>query len=81
MTTHTSNPRLVLMAMIFAVAMMFIDQTIVALAIPDLQKDLSLSTTGAQWIINGYLLSLPRCSCSAASSPTCSAIAGWSRSA
>ena len=42
-----------LIAMIFAVAMMFIDQTIVALAIPELQKDLSLSETGAQWIING----------------------------
>jgi EmrB/QacA subfamily drug resistance transporter len=53
-----SSGRLVLVAMIFAVAMMFIDQTIVALAIPDLQRDLSLSATGAQWIINGYLLSL-----------------------
>jgi EmrB/QacA subfamily drug resistance transporter len=52
------NKRLTLVAMIFAVAMMFIDQTIVALAIPDLQGDLSLSATGAQWIINGYLLSL-----------------------
>jgi EmrB/QacA subfamily drug resistance transporter len=54
----TPNRRLVLVAMIFAVAMMFIDQTIVALAIPDLQKDLSLSTTATQWIVNGYLLSL-----------------------
>ena len=53
-----ARPRLVLVAMIFAVAMMFIDQTIVALAVPDLQKDLSLSPTGAQWIVNGYLLSL-----------------------
>jgi EmrB/QacA subfamily drug resistance transporter len=53
-----SNQRLVLVAMIFAVAMMFIDQTIVALAVPSLQDDLSLSSTGAQWIINGYLLSL-----------------------
>ncbi len=44
--------------MIFAVAMMFIDQTIVAIAAPDLQKDLGLSETGVQWIINGYLLSL-----------------------
>jgi EmrB/QacA subfamily drug resistance transporter len=52
------NKRLVLVAMIFAVAMMFIDQTIVALAIPDLQKDLSLTGTGSQWIINGYLLAL-----------------------
>ena len=57
-TTAPANKRLVLIAMIFAVAMMFIDQTIVALAIPELQKDLSLSETGAQWIINGYLLSL-----------------------
>jgi EmrB/QacA subfamily drug resistance transporter len=48
----------VLVAMIFAVAMMFIDQTIVALAIPDLDRDLSLSANGGQWIINGYLLSL-----------------------
>lgn len=53
-----ANKRLVLVAMIFAVAMMFIDQTIVALAVPELQSDLGVSATGAQWIINGYLLSL-----------------------
>ena len=56
--TNQPRSRLVLVAMIFAVAMMFIDQTIVALAVPDLQKDLGLSPTGAQWIINGYLLAL-----------------------
>ena len=44
--------------MIFAVSMTFIDQTIVAIADPELQDDLSLSSTGVQWIINGYLLSL-----------------------
>ena len=44
--------------MIFAVAMTFIDQTIVSIAVPELQKDLSLSSTGVQWIVNGYLLSL-----------------------
>jgi EmrB/QacA subfamily drug resistance transporter len=44
--------------MIFAVAMTFIDQTIVALAVPELQKDLGLSATGTQWIVNAYLLSL-----------------------
>ncbi|HEY5053736.1 MAG TPA: MFS transporter [Solirubrobacterales bacterium] len=52
------NSKLILAAMIFAVSMTFIDQTIVAIAIPTLQKDLSLSATGVQWIINGYLLSL-----------------------
>jgi EmrB/QacA subfamily drug resistance transporter len=56
--TTGADKRLVLTAMIFAVAMTFIDQTIVALAIPQLQRDLSLSSTGTQWIINGYLLAL-----------------------
>ena len=49
---------LVLAAMVFAVAMTFIDQTIVAIAIPKIQSELSLSPTGAQWVINGYLLAL-----------------------
>ena len=52
------NRQLILAAMIFAVAMTFIDQTIVSLAIPELQRDLGLSATGTQWIINAYLLSL-----------------------
>jgi len=54
----SNNKNLVLAAMVFAVAMTFIDQTIVAIAVPDLEQDLHLSGTGAQWIINGYLLSL-----------------------
>ncbi len=52
------NRHLVLAAMIFAVSMTFIDMTIVAIAVPSLQEDLSLSSTGVQWIINGYLLAL-----------------------
>jgi EmrB/QacA subfamily drug resistance transporter len=52
------NKNLVLAAMVFAVAMTFIDQTIVAIAIPKLRQELGLSATGAQWIINGYLLAL-----------------------
>jgi EmrB/QacA subfamily drug resistance transporter len=44
--------------MIFAVSMTFIDQTIVAISLPTIQKDVHLSTTGSQWIINGYLLAL-----------------------
>ena len=73
-----SNKRLVLVAMIFAVAMMFIDQTIVALAIPDLQKDLSLSSTGAQWIVNGYLLSLAALFALGGKLSDVLVIAGWS---
>jgi EmrB/QacA subfamily drug resistance transporter len=44
--------------MIFAVAMMSIDQTIVSIAAPTIQHDLSLTSTGLQWVINGYLLAL-----------------------
>ncbi|MBS1860969.1 MAG: MFS transporter [Actinobacteria bacterium] len=44
--------------MIFAVSMTFIDQTIVAISLPTIQGDVHLSSTGSQWIINGYLLSL-----------------------
>jgi EmrB/QacA subfamily drug resistance transporter len=49
---------LVLAAMIFAVSMMFIDQTIVSIAAPNIQEELGLTPTGVQWAINAYLLSL-----------------------
>jgi EmrB/QacA subfamily drug resistance transporter len=49
---------LVLAAMIFAVAMTFIDQTIVSIAAPTIQHDLGLSSSGMQWAINAYLLTL-----------------------
>jgi EmrB/QacA subfamily drug resistance transporter len=44
--------------MIFAVAMTFIDQTIVSIAAPNIQRELGLSNTGVQWAINAYLVSL-----------------------
>jgi MFS family permease len=44
--------------MIFAVAMTFIDQTIVSIAAPTIQHDLGLSSSGVQWAINAYLLTL-----------------------
>ena len=49
---------LALTAMVFAVAMTFIDQTIVSIAVPNIQGQLSLSSTAVQWVINGYLLAL-----------------------
>ncbi|MCX4740718.1 MFS transporter [Streptomyces antibioticus] len=44
--------------MMFAVAMTFIDQTIVSIAAPDIVSELGLSGSGMQWVINAYLLSL-----------------------
>ena len=58
MTTRQAGKSLVLAAMIFAVAMTFIDQTIVSIAVPNIQRELHLSNTGVQWAVNAYLLSL-----------------------
>ena len=48
----------VLAAMIFAVSMTFIDQTIVSIAVPNIQRELGLTSTGVQWVVNGYLIAL-----------------------
>lgn len=55
---NAGNKKLTLIAMIFAVSMTFIDQTIVSIAIPVIEDDIDLSTTGGQWIVNGYMLAL-----------------------
>jgi EmrB/QacA subfamily drug resistance transporter len=57
-STPTGSKYLALTAMVFAVAMTFIDQTIVSIAVPNIQGQLSLSSGGVQWVINGYLLAL-----------------------
>lgn len=44
--------------MLFAVAMTFIDQTIVSIAAPDIIEELRLSASGMQWVVNAYLLTL-----------------------
>src|SRR5476649_1288944 len=49
---------LILAAMIFAVSMTIIDQTIVSIAVPHIQRELDLTSTGVQWAVNAYLLSL-----------------------
>src|SRR5580698_904532 len=56
--TAGRSRNLILAAMIFAVAMTFIDQTIVSIAAPKIQADLGLSSSGMQWAINAYLLAL-----------------------
>ena len=57
-STGGRSRNLILAAMIFAVAMTFIDQTIVSIAVPEIQKELGLSSTGVQWAVNAYLLTL-----------------------
>jgi EmrB/QacA subfamily drug resistance transporter len=50
-----------LAAMLFAVSMTFIDQTIVSIAAPDIIRELGLSSSGMQWVVNAYLLALAAC--------------------
>jgi EmrB/QacA subfamily drug resistance transporter len=38
--------------------MAFLDSTVVNVALPDIGRDLGASTSGLQWILNGYLLTL-----------------------
>ncbi|MFD9500043.1 MFS transporter [Streptomyces sp. NPDC060035] len=52
------NQTLTLTAMLFAVSMTFIDQTVVSIAAPDIVHELGLSASGMQWVVNAYLLAL-----------------------
>ncbi|EST35913.1 hypothetical protein N566_17050 [Streptomycetaceae bacterium MP113-05] len=56
--SRSASLGLTLAAMLFAVSMTFIDQTIVAIAAPEITDELSLSSSGMQWVVNAYLLSL-----------------------
>ncbi|MCO5314858.1 MAG: MFS transporter [Solirubrobacterales bacterium] len=56
--TEKKSGSLVLVAMIFTVSMTFIDQTIVSISIPEIQRHLGLSETGVQWVVSGYLLAM-----------------------
>src|SRR5260370_2695968 len=38
--------------------MVFLDGTVVNVALPDIGRDLHASTSSLQWILNGYLLTL-----------------------
>lgn len=53
-----TNQSLALAAMLFAVSMTFIDQTIVSIAAPDIVEELGLTSSGMQWVVNAYLLAL-----------------------
>jgi hypothetical protein len=76
-----ANKNLVLAAMVFAVAMTFIDQTIVAIAIPNIQKQLSLSASARNGSSTATCCRSRHCSRSAGSSATSSDADGWSSSA
>lgn len=55
---RAASQPLALAAMMCAVSMTFIDQTIVSIAAPSIVSELRLSGSGMQWVVNAYLLSL-----------------------
>lgn len=46
----------VLIALSISLAMLFLDQTAVSVALPSMQRDLNANNTELQWIVNAYLL-------------------------
>jgi len=52
------NKRLTLIACILGSAIVFVDQTVVNVALPSLREDLHASLAGQQWVVEAYLLML-----------------------
>jgi EmrB/QacA subfamily drug resistance transporter len=50
--------RLTLIAMILASGIVFLDSTVVNVALPAIDRDLTMGLSGLQWIVDGYILTL-----------------------
>ena len=50
------HPTRTLIAMTGSLSMIFLDATVVGVALPTIQVDLNLTTSSAAWIVNGFLL-------------------------
>lgn len=57
-TDYKNQKWWILVAMAIALSLVFIDQTAVSIALPQIQRDLNTSNQTLHWIINAYLLSL-----------------------
>jgi EmrB/QacA subfamily drug resistance transporter len=55
--TRSGSRWLTLAAVVFAVFVTTLDNTVVNVALPSIQRDLHLGISGLSWIVNGYVLS------------------------
>ena len=56
-SSTSPNRWVTLIAVVFAVFMTTLDNTVVNVALPSIQQDLHLGLSGLAWIVNGYVLS------------------------
>src|ERR1700710_1561542 len=52
------NRWLILVAMTGALSMVMLDQTVVTVALPSMSRELPLSASGEQWVVNAYVLAM-----------------------
>jgi EmrB/QacA subfamily drug resistance transporter len=57
-TAGPSNRWLILVAMTGALSMVTLDQTVVTVALPSMSRDLPLTASGEQWVVNAYVLAM-----------------------
>ncbi|WLP91275.1 MFS transporter [Gordonia sp. NB41Y] len=55
------NRWLTLFAMTGALSMIMLDQTVVTVALPSMTRDLGLSPSGQQWVVNAHVLAMAAC--------------------
>lgn len=53
-----SQQRWTLLAAILGLSVTILDETVVFVALPAMERDLHLGLNGQQWVVNGYLLTL-----------------------
>ena len=53
-----ARPWLILWAMTGSLSMVMLDQTVVTVALPTMTRELPLSPTGQQWVVNAYVLAM-----------------------
>lgn len=58
LTLRTAAGRGTLLATVLGSALVFLDGTIVGIALPAIARDLGATTAGLQWTVNGYALTL-----------------------
>lgn len=58
MTDVQASPRWTLIASILGLSVTILDETVVVIALPAMERDLGFGLSGQQWVVNAYLLPL-----------------------